>query len=233
MPAFLETLGEEDLVVFLNSRNETRFAEEGNEELLKMMTPLLISKRKTREENVFFPDQDGILFAYTRDARLGERLRRFCAEITLENTGLVEEIRALDPQQTENILSQIRRLAHPESVSIPPETRMPREEYLDRVMDLNDMSMKPFLQEKINLFLRPGLREMMGRPALDTASAADDEICCFLQTWGKVVGKKNACVGAGFQVYTESETISIRAMRPSTRTASTPSAFIPCAAAGV
>ncbi len=206
VPAFLETLGEEDLVVFLNSRNETRFAEEGQEDQLKRMTPLLISKRKTREENVFFPDQDGVLFACTRDAQLQEKLLRFHEEISLENAGLAEEIRALDPQQTESILSQIRRSAHPESVSIPPETRMPREEYLDRVMDLNDMSMKPFLQEKINLFLRPGLREMMGRPALDVASAADDEICRFLQTWGKVVGKKNACVGAGFQVYTESET---------------------------
>ncbi|MBO7670656.1 MAG: hypothetical protein J6S60_08695 [Oscillospiraceae bacterium] len=213
MPAFLDALGEEDLVVFLNSRDETWFAEEGQEERLMQMTPLLISKRKTREENVFFPDQDGILFAYTRDARLREKLQRFHAEITLENTGLAEEIRGLNLRQLESILSQMKRSANPESVSIPPETRIPWEEYLNRAMDLNDTSMKLFLHDKINLFLRPGLREMMGRPALEVSSAADDEICRFLQTWVKAVGKRNDCAGEGFQVYTDSETDALARIR--------------------
>ena len=87
-----------------------------------------------------------------------------------------------------------------------PDTRIPMEEYLDLAMDLNDMSMKSILRDKINLFLRPGIREYMHRPALDAASASDEEIRQFLLSWRKVTGKRNAVAGEGFRIYTGSET---------------------------
>ena len=85
-----------------------------------------------------------------------------------------------------------------------PNTRISMEEYLDLAMNLNDMSMKSFLMDKINLFSRPGLREYMRRPALEIASASDEEIRQFLQTFGKVTGKCNSSAGKGFRIYTDS-----------------------------
>jgi len=52
------------------------------------------------------------------------------------------------------------------------------------------------------MFLRPGLRELMRRPALVPAASSDEEIRQFLQTWGKVVGKRNSSAGEGFRIYT-------------------------------
>ena len=86
-----------------------------------------------------------------------------------------------------------------------PNTRISMEEYLDLAMNLNDMSMKSFLMDKINLFSRPGLREYMRRPALEIASASDEEIRQFLQTFGKVTGKCNSSAGKGFRIYTDGE----------------------------
>ena len=95
----------------------------------------------------------------------------------------------MNPQQKETVIA--------------PDPSISMEEFLDLAMDLNDMSMKSFLQDKINLFLRPGIREYMHRPALDTASAWDGEIRQFLQTCGKVAGKRNTAAGDGFRIYTD------------------------------
>ena len=87
-----------------------------------------------------------------------------------------------------------------------PDTRISMEEYLDLAMDLNDMSMKSILKDKINLFTRPGIREYMHRPALDMAAASDEEIRQFLRAFGKVTGKRNTVAGEGFRIYTDDGT---------------------------
>ncbi len=212
--AFLEEAGMEDLLVFLNPRVDSCFFEdttydvpqdvskpgicgksgcrkEGQKVLRPGMIPLYVKKRRLREENVFFPDNDETIYAYTLDDGIKERVMRFHAEIVLRNAGLTEEIRSMDP------LSEA-------SVTLS-DTRISMEEYLDLAMDLNDMSMKPFLRDKINLFLRPGIREYLRRSALETASASDEEIRQFLQTFGKITGKHNSAAGEGFRIYTDGE----------------------------
>ena len=197
---FLESLGQEDLVVFLDSRNDRCFDHADHPERLRRIITLRVSKRRLREDKVFFPDRDLDLYVYTGDAVSREKVMRFRAGILLENAGLAEEIRALDPEACD------QPPAHPETEGPSPEARFSMEEYLDLGMDLNDMSFKGFLTDKLDMFLRPGLREFMGRPALDPASASDGEIRQFLQAWGKAVGKRNTCAGEGFRIYTDVET---------------------------
>ena len=212
---FLEAIGEADLVVFLNSRNDYCFYDAKKKELFRRMIPVRVGKRRIRVENVFFPDGDFTIYAYTEDAGIRETIKRFHAEIFLKNTGLTEEIQELDPEQRKAAVSAGLRQAEgklrPEISA--PETRISMEEYLDLAMDLNDMSMKAFLQKKINLFRRPGLREWMQRPALEPASASDEEIRHFLQTWGKLVGKRNTSAGEGFRIYTDSGTDTVGQIR--------------------
>ena len=217
---FLDALGEEDLVIFLDSRGDHCFYDEKHRERLQWVIPLRVRKRRTRDENVFFPDRDFTLYAYTADAGIRERTARFHTGIVLENAGLIEEIRPLEPEQRESVIAEelgaaaIQRLAasaaaggqstaHPAPGECAPETRMSMDEYLDFAMDLNDMSMKAFLRDKINMFLRPGLQEFMGRAALVPAASSDAAIRQFLRTWGRVVGKKNTCAGEGFRIYAD------------------------------
>ena len=221
---FLDALGEEDIVIFLDSRSDLCFDGENREEQLARLVPIRIRKRRLRDENVFFPDGDLIFYVYTGDAGIREKAMRFHAGIVLENTGLAEEILPLDQEHRESVIAEVLRevkkvdqpaapgaacsqpAGHPGSEGCAPETRISMEEYLDRAMDLNDMSMKAFLMDKINMFLRPGLRELMRRPALVPAASSDDEIRQFLQTWGKVVGKRNSSAGEGFRIYTDNGT---------------------------
>ncbi len=202
--AFLKTIGEEDLVLFLNSRNDDCFREEGQKDPLSAMLPITVRKRRIREEKVFFPDADFTIWAFTRDAGLREELGRFHAELVLPHTGLAEEADLQQPQIGEG----------GSGIAVPAvRNRIPFDEYLDRAMDLNDMSMRALLMEKINLFLRPGLREFMRRPALDPASASDEELRQFLGTWGRVVGKKNSTAGDGFRIYEDKGTDPVPQLR--------------------
>ena len=195
--SFLEGIGEESLVIFLNSRDDYCFCDEGQKELPPGMIPLAVSKRRIREENIFFPDDDGAIFAYTLDAGIREEVMRFHAEIILKNTGLAEEIGPPDPQQGS---------APSKAVIHTSKDRISMEEYLDLAMDLNDMSMKSFLMDKVNLFLRAGLGDYLHRPSLALASASDEDIRQFLRTWGKVVGKRNSLAGEGFRIYVDEGT---------------------------
>jgi hypothetical protein len=205
---FLETIGEKDVVIFLNSRNDSRFYDEAQKELFLRMIPVSVTKRKTREK-VFFPDRDFIIYAYTGDAGIREKINLFHAKILLKNTGLEEEIQKTNPERKEKSVSEALR----ETVIHAGETRISMEEYLDLAMDLNDMSMKRFLMDKINLFIRPGLRELMHRPALEPASADDVEVRQFLRTWGKITGKRNSSAGEGFRIYTGDGTDTVRRIR--------------------
>jgi len=212
---FLNALGEKDLAVFLNSRNDFCFYDEKQKELFQRMIPVRVRTGKIREENVFFPDQDYTIYVYTEDAAIREEIMRFHAEIILYHTGLAEEIRAMNPDQRKSAVSESQREAEgkQQTETQTPETRISMEEYLDLAMDLNDMSMKAFLQKKINLFRRPGIREWMSRPALEPASASDEEIRQFLRTWEKVTGKRNTVAGEGFRIYTDGETETVGQIR--------------------
>jgi hypothetical protein len=235
---FLEAIGEKDVVIFLNSRNDYCFYDEEQKELFPRMIPVSVTKRKIREKT-FFPDRDFTIYAYTGDAGIREKINRFHAKILLKNTGLEEEVQELNPEQRKTAVSQALREAEEkhrptdpsaEQVSdgtagvspIPAhagteihadETRISMEEYLDLAMDLNDMSMKRFLMDKINLFKRPGLRELMHRPALEPASADDGEVRQFLQTWGKITGKRNSVGGEGFRIYRDDGTDTVGRIR--------------------
>ena len=214
---FLETIGKEDLVIFLNSRNDYCFYKEEQKEWFLRMIPIRVRKRRIREEHVFFPDHDYTIYAFTPDPVVREAVTSFHAQIVLKHTGLAEEIHQLDPQQSRNAISEGLQEAEGTPAdgteADPPEGRIFMDEYLDLAMDLNDMSMKSFLRDKINLFSRPVLRDYMCRPALDLTSASDEEILQFLQTWGKVIGKKNAVAGEGFQIYMNNEEDMVRKIR--------------------
>lgn len=205
---FLEALGEKDVVIFLNSRNDYCFYGEEQKERFLPMIPVAVTRRKTRE-NVFFPDQDFTIYAYTGDAGIREKITRFHAKILLKNTGLEEEVQKPDPKQRKKAVSE----AAGDTEIHAAETRISMEEYLDLAMDLNDMSLKRFLMDKINLFKRPGLRELMHRPALESASADDGEVRQFLRTWGKIAGKRNSVGGEGFRIYTDDGTDTVARIR--------------------
>ncbi len=204
----LESMGEKDVVIFLNSRNDYCFYDEEQKERFLRMIQVSVTKRKTRED-VFFPDQDFTIYAYTGDAGIREKINRFHAKILLKNTSLEEEVQELNPEHREKAASESLGEADIHTA----ETRISMEEYLDLAMDLNDMSMKRFLMDKINLFIRPGLRELMHRPALEPASADDEEIRQFLRTWGKITGKRNSSAGEGFRIYTDNGTDTVGRIR--------------------
>ena len=206
--AFLDACGEGDLVIFLDSRNAPCFYDEKNKERFQRMIPLRVRNRRLREENVFFPDRDQTICVYTGDAGIREKAMRFHAGIVLKNTGLAAEIQA--SEQTSGDAAACEQSPEEESA---PETHICMEEYLDLVMDLNDMSMKAFLRDKINMFLRPGLREFMRRPALVPTSSTDEQIRQFLRTWGKIVGKRNTSAGEGFQIYEDDVTDPVGQIR--------------------
>ena len=73
--------------------------------------------------------------------------------------------------------------------------------------------LKRILMDKINLFMRPGLRELMQRPALEPASADDEEVRQFLRTWGKITGKRNSSAGEGLRISTADGTDTVRRIR--------------------
>ena len=196
--AFLDACGEGDLVIFLDSRNDPCFYDEKNKERFQRMIPLRVRNRRLREENVFFPDRDQTICVYTGDAGIREKAMRFHAGIVLKNTGLAAEIQA-----SEQAFGDAAACGQSQAEERAPETHICMEEYLDLAMDLNDMSMKAFLRDKINMFLRPGLREFMRRPALVPASSTDEQIRQFLRTWGKIVGKRNTSAGEGFRIYAD------------------------------
>ena len=210
---FLEAVGEEDLVIFLNSRGDLLFFDEGRQELSSGMISVYVRKSRTREADIFFPDHDFTICAYSKDAGIREEIRRFHAKITLKHTGLVEVAGQPDPEQRKSRMLEGMGETEGKAGIPASETRISMQEYLDLAMDLNDMSMKSFLRDKINLFSRPGLREGMRRPALETASASDEEIMQFLRTWGKVVGKRNTVAGEGFQIYTGNGADKVRQIR--------------------
>ena len=89
---FLETAGKKDLVVFLNSRGGSCFYEEMQSKPGSGMIPVHVRKRRLREENVFFPDNDYTFYAYTLDDGIREKVMQFHAEIILKYAGLAEEI---------------------------------------------------------------------------------------------------------------------------------------------
>ncbi len=206
--AFLDACGEGDLVIFLDSRNDHCFYEEKNKEHFQRMTLLGVKHRRLREENVFFPDRDLTIYVYTGDAEIREKAMRFHDEIVLENTGLAAEIQASEQVCGDDTACRQIPVREP-----APETCISMEEYLDLAMDLNDMSMKAFLLDKINMFLRPGLQEFMRRPALVPASSSDEQIRQFLQTCKKAVGKRNSCAGEGFRIYTDNGTDQVGQIR--------------------
>ena len=89
---------------------------------------------------------------------------------------------------------------HPEEKIRTEDTYISRNEFICRGADLNDLSMRPLMKDKVNLFTRLG-EQYMGRTALNPAEADDAEITEFLQRHGKIVGKKNSAGGDGFQIY--------------------------------
>ena len=115
---FLETVGKEDLVIFLNPQSgqkkeadavlkgllcaEARpeeslpvadlHCEKGKNALRSGMIPVCVRKKRLREENLFFPDSDFTIYAYTLDAETKKRVMQFHAEIILKYAGLAEEI---------------------------------------------------------------------------------------------------------------------------------------------
>ena len=208
MDTFPDGCGEGDLVIFLDSRNDPCFYDEKNKERFQQMILLRVKHRRLREENVFFPDGDLTIYVYTKDAGIREKAMRFHDGIVLENTGLAAIIQASEQSFCE--AAACRQIPKGEPA---PETCIGMEEYLDLSMDLNDMSMKAFLRDKINMFLRPGLREFMRRKALVPASSSDEQIRQFLQTCIKAVGKRNTCSGEGFRIYTYNETDPVGQIR--------------------
>ena len=206
--AFLEACSEEDLVIFLDSRNDPCFYDEKHKERFQRMIPLRVRNRRLREENVFFPDRDLTIYVYTGDAGIREKAMRFHDGIVLENTGLAADIQA--PERASGDVAACEQIPAGGSA---PEKRIGMEEYLELAMDLNDMSMKAFLRDKINMFLRPGLREFMQRPALVPAASSDEQIRQLLRTWGKVVGKRNTSAGEGFRIYADNDTDPVGEIR--------------------
>jgi len=95
------------------------------------------------------------------------------------------------------------------------ETYLSNQEYVHRAINLNDLSLRPLVRDKMNLFTRLGT--WMGRAALDMSGASDEQINTFLQQNGTVVGKQNSASGRGFHVYATENGDSaetIRADRP-------------------
>ena len=81
-----------------------------------------------------------------------------------------------------------------------PDRYMTQNEYISRRVDLNDLSLRPLVMSKINMFTR--LRGYMGRDALDVPNADDSRIESFISDHGKVVGKADSSSGEGFRIYT-------------------------------
>ena len=89
---FLASVGKEDLVVFLNSHSDLCLCEEGQYESRPEMIPVRVRKKRCREENVFYPDDDFTIYAYTLDTGVEKMVRQFHAEISLKHAGLAEEV---------------------------------------------------------------------------------------------------------------------------------------------
>ncbi len=98
-----------------------------------------------------------------------------------------------------SIMAYTPYLLHPERPIALEDTFMSLQENIRRAVDVNDLSLRAVVREKIHLFTRLGA--YMGRAALDMSTASDGEIEDFLRRWGTVVGKKNLAAGSGFKIY--------------------------------
>ncbi len=94
-------------------------------------------------------------------------------------------------------------LMYQTSYLLHPETFMPMNEYICRAVDLNDLSMKPLVINKINVFTR--LKDSMGREVLNVTTAAPADIDAFIEKHGTVVGKTDLSAGRGFRVFSKAD----------------------------
>ena len=103
----------------------------------------------------------------------------------------------------------------PERLHVPEENSwMSYEEYIRRAVNLNDLSFRPLLLNKANVFVRLGA--CMGRAFLPMEGASDEQIDAFLRENGTIVGKSNLSFGKGFHIYSVEKGDSAASVRADT-----------------
>lgn len=98
-PAFLETLPEDRVVIFLNPDEDYPFYAPGFEAVWDFIVPLEIRKRRLRQEEFYSDCDSEIIYIYTKNQNLRKIAAEFIMEKELKNTGVAVSIEKLTPDQ--------------------------------------------------------------------------------------------------------------------------------------
>lgn len=95
----LEELPENDIVIFLNTEKDYCFYEYDYRKIFKEMLPIRINKKKIREYDVYLDDNSLILYFYSKNEKIKEKIKKYKGNKKMENTGMIESVDVMTDEQ--------------------------------------------------------------------------------------------------------------------------------------
>lgn len=95
----LETLPEDDLVVFINSNKDYCFYDYNHRELFRQMVPVKVWRTKIRETEVYCDQNPFVLYFYTKNERMRTMISNYKNKKKLPCTGIQTEARTMTKDQ--------------------------------------------------------------------------------------------------------------------------------------
>lgn len=88
---FIENLGEDAIVIFINSMRDYCFYDAVHDEVWKNIVPICVKTERNRKE-VYVDTRPYVLYVYVKSERIKEKLKNYSEKLILENSGISQII---------------------------------------------------------------------------------------------------------------------------------------------
>lgn len=96
---FLLNINEDDVIVFLNTQKDYSFYQLEYKSLFESMIPVIVNKKKNREENMYLDEKSIVLYFYSKNDEVKNMIENYENYKKLENAGMEEYVSKLTCEQ--------------------------------------------------------------------------------------------------------------------------------------